>query len=447
MDRTQTKQSRYGAPGIDSAAPLATREERAQGLAARVRRGFLSWFKTAVITLGTMYVIGWFVLTVGIAWMNRVYTQAPNFSNTMIRSNAVEPMRAYALPKDPRITLEAASQSYLMLNALGSSAPGFAAKGTRGNEPDRPWRRATIDPTMFTTAGLPGSYAVPGPAVIEAAGKGFNAGEREFLRMVATAPIWREWDRVVLAPKLDRLEALFHLPFSDDAHTLRFPIERFTRAREMAYAAVSRAAWHYAEGRRDSAEVILRAIVTYGFQVSDNASFAVDQLSGQALVALGRDALQRFYAMRGDPRSEAINSDMRRASRQHWLNSLPSSLADFNARRVEVNRAALEPAIPPGIRNELLITVARMSCGDGRELAFGMRQETRDIFERARRDFARYSSERSLIDVIERNNEIPVSAAVGPTELGALSTLDLLGRIYFNPRLAGCALSALQQRF
>ena len=52
MDYTETKQARYGASGIEDAAPLAKREAGGAGLVTRAKRGFMGWLKTAAITLG-----------------------------------------------------------------------------------------------------------------------------------------------------------------------------------------------------------------------------------------------------------------------------------------------------------------------------------------------------------------------------------------------------------
>jgi hypothetical protein len=443
MDQTQTKHSRYEAPGVHGAAPLAARE-RAVGRLAGVRRGLWSWLKTATVVLAGLYVVSWFFITASVAWLNRTYNAGPMLSNTVMHLQRAEPMRAYALPKDPGISLEQANDAYLSLYAV-SSQPGFAAREASGEAPARAWRAADIEEPLFPTAPRRLFRGPPSPPVITAAGKGFNAREREVLRMIATAPVWPAWDLIARAPRIDRLGTLFETPFGDDAHVANIPVGRGGNTSELAHAAIARAAWHYSEGRRDSAEMVLRAVVSHGLQMIDNASVGIDAIVGNAVVTLGRDALIRMYALTGDPRGRMIEAEVARAGSRLVPASLHYMARDFDVRRAGIEAAAEDLALPRGVRGELLGASARLSCGNGRELLFGMRDETRALFDRARRDFARYPSERALIDVIERSNE--VSLRTSPysrnEQESFVATMDLLGRIYFNPRLASCTMNFL----
>ena len=71
---------------------------------------------------------------------------------------------------------------------------------------------------------------------------------------------------------------------------------------------VSRAAYHLAIGQRDSAEAVLRSIVSYGFSIADNGTGLIDQLSGRVVVGIGRSALENFYTVTHDPRVESVAS-------------------------------------------------------------------------------------------------------------------------------------------
>ena len=87
------------------------------------------------------------------------------------------------------------------------------------------------------------------------------------------------------------------------------PLPSFEGSRELAYAAVSRAAYHMALGQRDSAETVLRSIVSFGFAFIDNGTSGLEAVIGSVIVAIGRDALHRFYV---DPARSA------RGPRRHW---------------------------------------------------------------------------------------------------------------------------------
>lgn len=423
------------------AAGVARREAPAEaGLVARARRGFANWLKTAVITLGVLYVAGWFALTVGASMLNRTYAFAPPVSNTVQRSIAMEAMRKYALPKDPAITLDVANAAFVGLQAQPRPSAAFE-QYSRGKGVVMPWKGVGHDPSVFPTAPL--SAGVPRIEVIDLAGKGLTAKERQVLRIIGTAPLWRDWDVVARAPALDPIGARIRLPFGPAANLSSMPIMRFSVQRELANAAVSRAAWHMSEGRRDSAEAVLRGIVSYGFQMMDNATFPFELIQASNIVGVGRTALQKFHALANDPRAAQIEDEMTRAGRRAGSVSVGAGLADFNARRDAVLANVGDATLPRAVRLEMLSAFGRMSCGDGRELVAGARRETDAVFERAKRELARYPSERAVIDLMQHATETPARAIFGPQEQGILGTMDFVGRIYFNPRLAACALNGL----
>lgn len=442
MDQTRTSEARYGAPDISGAAPLATRGEP-RGFVARAREAVIDWVKTAAITLGTMYVIGWFVMTVGVAWMNRVGNGGARFENTMQRHQIAEAMRPYALAPDPRITLDEATRAFAALQPPSRGGNGYVMK-QGGVGPALPWKGLVMAPELFPTARA-SSYEGPGPTVIEATKSGFSAKEREVLRSIGTAPQWRVWDLLARAPSVDIVGARFETPFAAEAHVYYMPILKFGATKEYAYAAVTRAAWHISEGRSDSAEAILRAIVSNGFALRDNATFAIDQLIGNSIIGIGRDALIRFYALTGDPRGPAIEAEVARASARPIPAEIHTNVRDYKLRVVAIEEAIRARSLGRGIQMEMLSQRAQATCGDARELVLGQRASTRDVFDRARQELARYPAERATIDLIQRSMEYPEIGWVDSRE-PAIKGLEFLGRIYFNPRLASCTLTGMYAR-
>ena len=229
-------------------------------------------------------------------------------ANTAARVSAADPVRPYRMPVDPAIT---PMQAGLALNALQQHREPVA--GFTPIEPaSRPaavWRTLTMSPDMFKTAHFT-MYATPNAApasqaILEAAAKGFTPQEMEYLRKLATAPLWKEFDLVARAPAVDIIGGQFRIPFGAEASSETRPLMRFKDTREIADAAVSRAAYYMARGDRDSAEAVLRSIVSFGFVMIDNSSTALDELIGSIIVGTGRDALQRFYALEHDPRASA----------------------------------------------------------------------------------------------------------------------------------------------
>jgi hypothetical protein len=436
VDQTQTKEARYAAPGAVGTASLATRTVP-RGLLARAQGAVTDWFKTAAITLGAMYVIGWFVLTLGVAWMGRVNSGLARFDNTMEKQYIADVMRPYALPADASISMDEAGRAFLALQPPSQrTSGGFTLKAPAGASPEVPWRGMVLAPELFPEARN-SSYEGPGQPVIDASKRGFSPKERAVLKLIATAPHWRDWDIVARAPKLDVIGSRMQVPFAPNAAIYLMPTMRFAASKEFGYAAVSRAAWHLSEGRRDSAEWVLRAIVSQGFALSDNATSAVDQLIGNVVVGIGRDALVRYYALTKDSRGPAIEAAAERARKRPGPAAAQVSVRDYNARVVAVNEAIEAPELGRGIRMEMIGQRARVACGDARELVFGYRPETQAVFDKARAELGRYASERAVIDLYQDAMKTPVSAWTGGPS--AVSALDALGRIYFNPRLATCA--------
>jgi hypothetical protein len=436
LDQTQTKEARYAAPGAVGAAPLATRAVP-RGLLARAQAAVSDWLKTAAITLGVMYVAGWFVLTLGVAWMARTNAGFARFDNTMEKQYAADVMRPYALAPDAKISIDEAGRAFLALQPREkqSTSTGFELRSTASNLTP-PWRGMVMAPELFPDA-LSHSYEGPGQAVIDASKRGFSAKERAVLKMIATAPQWHDWDIVSRAPRLDLVGARFESPFGPDAALYAMPIIRFGATKEFAYAAVSRAAWHLSEGRRDSAEAVLRAIVSQGFALSDNATGAIDQLIGNVVVGIGRDALVRFYALTKDPRGPAIEAATERARKRQGPPAAQISVRDFNKRVGAINEAITSPDLGRGLRLEMIGQRAQVACGDARELVFGYRAETQAVFDKARAELGRYASERALIDLYQNATTAPVGSWAGAPR--AVAAFDAVGRIYFNPRLATCA--------
>ena len=47
--------------------------------------------------------------------------------------------------------------------------------------------------------------------------KGFSPREMEYLRSLATAPVWREFDLVARAPAVDAIGGQLRVPFAPEA--------------------------------------------------------------------------------------------------------------------------------------------------------------------------------------------------------------------------------------
>ena len=55
--------------------------------------------------------------------------------------------------------------------------------------------------------------------------------------------------------------------------------------------------------QRDSAEAMLRAVVSFGFTLVDNSTNLIEELNGAVIVGVGRSALGEYYRVTHDPRA------------------------------------------------------------------------------------------------------------------------------------------------
>lgn len=395
--------------------------------------------RDAVIAVAVMAMVPIGLVTVanGYAWR-----QSFGFSNTRARLTQAEATRPFALPRNARVTPMQAGLALAALNPISATSPTFPLRPV-SDRAVRPWTGVALTADMFPAA-QGGAWSGPqSRSVLEAAAKGLSAKELAYLRMVATAPLWTQYDIIARAPAVDILGGRFVLPFRDDALIFQMPIMRFAVTKELAYAGVSRAAYHLAVGQRAEAEAALKSIIGFGFAISDNGTFAIDGLIGRVIVEIGRDGLERFYTITGDPRAAVVaaakpsSAGGTRATRATPTSNLPT--AAFLRERLLTTAGSAAEARP--IRYEALAALSVSSCTNVRELVFGPRSDITRAYDVAARDLARYPSERALLDVarqtLERAHGTSVpSGGVAVRLLVGVSTVA--GLVFDNPRMPAC---------
>ncbi len=433
----------FGGAGARSAAPLEGIDTagRKPSAAKRVSRGFLSWAKTAAITLGVMYVLGW-VATVGfVTAVNKRFSRISNFANTVERSAATAVTLKHRLPSDPAITPDAAGVALASLAAEPTQRPiGFTYRDIP-NRPTAPWRTLPIPQETFPGVGI--VNGVPDHnKILDQVRRPLTPMQRQVLQMIGTAAIWRPFDLVARASAVDVMGGRVNVPFGDRAQWMFLPVGRSAEARWLAQAAVSRAAWHLAEGRRDSAEFVLRGIISFGAAIVENAPLVIDQFAGTAALATGRTALIRYYALVGDPRGATLAAEAEAAvagyTRPAVLDPIPrGDLAEMRRRMVAIVSAR---ELPRGLRIEMLMQLKATSCQSFRQVAFGEDDLARTPAEALKADVARFPSERALIDLMAKplgdRSAYELLAGQGP---GA-DALVAVAKLYFSPRIAGCGI-------
>lgn len=407
---------------------------RASGVAARRSWGArgLRVARDAAIAVAIMALVPvGYVAVRGGALARMVLSQNMDVAQ---RAAIAKPVRALRLPTDPSIT---PLQAGVALNALQPTM-----KKVRGFEtiepetrPVAPWRTITLSSDMFASA-RPDFYAGPASRqVLEAAVKGFSPREMEYLKTLATAPIWREFDLVSRAPAVDAIGAQFRTPFDAAALPEARPVPAFKESRDLAQAAVARAAYYMAIGQPETAETVLRSIISYGFALIDNGTSGIEEIIGMVIVGTGRDALQRFYVIRHDPRATlpALAKPDRDAL---WAATARTSTND--ARRQLLARIE-DPATLRGERFEDLRRLSYTSCTNVRELLLGPDADARRVLADAPRLLARYPSERALIELQSRPiTSMRETAWTSPIQALAVSSATVAGAVLHNPMMAAC---------
>ncbi len=433
-----------GAEGY-GAAPIATTRAKSPALGARVVRGIRSWLRDAAITLGVAYVMGWFVLTFGVALVNRVTWRPTPLSGIVEKTLLTVPVRQFAVARDASITPMAAGVAFESLQPE-PRPPGEFTRRVPQSRAVLPWQaQPPLGKTLFSGLQSSSWWGPTSMGLIAAVPKGFSAEERQVLRLIGTASVWRTFDLVASAPRVDMVGGRFVTPFSSGANYWNMPILRFAATKELAYAGVSRAAWHLSEGRRDSAEAALRAVVSFGFAMQDNAITSIDQLIGNVITGIGRGGLEELFAVTKDPRGPALAAAMGAIDRTGTPQFLDALLAGREAQRRALVQAAGTSELGPGVRYQALEALRWSSCGNLRELVAGPNAETRGSFERARSELARFPSEVAVVNLIERSLiRDPASLGLSSESSTLMRLADVAGRIYFNPRLGTCALVGLE---
>ena len=365
-----------------------------------------------------------------------VLFQQTNFSAYVHQNIAnVGAARSFGVLKDASISPIDAGRSFAALQPV---------KVQLGFTPTLPavrsgpsWRDALLTPKMFSGARPDVYRGTSAITILGVTAKGLSPAEIEYLRALATGWEWRDFDKVARAPQVDILGGQLQIPFGEGAYPEMRPVA-FRDIRDLAYAGVSRAAYHLAIGQRDSAEAILRSIISVGFALVDNGSAPLDEMIGSTIVGVGRAGLRQFYEVTNDPRaaSPALATPPKMETPAYRFRPPPRSTEETRARLIAT---VGDRRIPMGERFESLELLSGASCTNVRELMFGPREDVRRALDNARTSLGRFPSERALVDITARRPQ-PSSADVSsnPITMIATSAATVPGAVLRNPRLAAC---------
>lgn len=350
-----------------------------------------------------------------------------SFATTGKKALIAEAARPYGLPSDPSLTpMQVGELMHSMRAEKDRDGGTFVFRRDVPAVTPR-WRETPFDTTLFPNMHRVGWEGPDSRMILELAAARPTSAQRAYLNAIAADPIWRVWDQIGTAAAADVLGGQFEIPFTAEARWYDMPLPKFAATKELAYAAVSRAAAHLAAQRPDSAEHALRSIIAFGFVMSDNAPTLIEQLVGVVIVGIGREGLERFYAIRNDPRGRQLALRLDSLTKQ--------SEADENLPTIRA------------LNYERAASAAFAPCTNVKELIFGRNAENQARLDSFREAAARYPSDHAFFDLVERNSEESIKAFGYAEETGAVmravhGATRLAGKVTANPRLATCGILA-----
>lgn len=374
---------------------------------------------------------------------NRSVAFFPEMSQLLQKTSEAERWRDFRAAIDASITPQAAGDALRRITTL-SSRDHFVVRAVTTTH-ERPWNSITLAPDLFPTMRTPQYNGPAAFMLITKAPGGYSAGEMAYLREVAEAPFWKDFDAVALAAQVDMVGGLFETPFDPQAQLMAFPIMRLIDVRQAAYAGVARATYYLASGNPAEAERVLRTIVSFGFTFIDQSVTAIDAIGGRIVVDIGRDGLHQLYLQTG--RGELADrvapplKTVKPAARSRTASVDPVDPVDPEQARARVLALITDVRAPRPLRLEALeILSYGGTCGSVRAMLTGPSDELHSALASARASMARYPSEQAFFDLIERTmyHGPQVSRDAGVMGRVASGTAEVLSAVTGNARIATC---------
>ena len=408
-------------------------------------RGRLGWARAGLAGAAAALLTAAAVVVLVPVWLVGVVGQRPAVSwgldNRQLRDKVriAELLRPYALPPDSTITpLQAGRALWALLGSEPSAFPENPLPPPLGELP----ALRDADSLFAAALRLPGRMSERWPdgrTVLEMAARGrLSRAELAYLERLAAHPRWQAFRTVARAAAVDWWGARFRLPFPDSVMVYEMPVPKYGGMKDLARINTLRAALSLARGDRAGAERTLRETISFGLRLT-NGNWLVENLIGAAIVGIGREGLQQFYALTGRPEAAVIKAQ---------YDSAAAAVADRPvSAEVSLDERALFRALAGvvrdstalrGVRVEALEWLGYEQCTNARELLFGMSPGLDSLFRWSRQTLARYPSEAAWVDLARETPErFPRQGASG-FGLVIQASARAAGVLLANPRLRGC---------
>jgi len=342
----------------------------------------------------------------------------PRFSATAKKAGRAEAFRVLRPAVDSSITLEEAGQAFSALIGPQSGSEMFRVR--EGESPEiiprpRDQQGWADNPTGITPERW-GSELMPRLA------EGIEPSVAAYLRGLGAHPAFASLSVLSRAPALDEVGALYVLPLPETLDRWQYPIPKYSRIREVAYAQVGVAVGEAAAGRVEEAEARLRELIGVGTLLANEGTTLISNLVGVVIAGTGGDALANLYAATGRPedarvvreRLDAAEAAMRRVAAGSVggrFEGLPPVVTDTSAMR--------------GLRWEHFgILSALGPCLNLQRAVFGPPRDYAGWVERARTSLVRYEGEQEVFEMMRRGFSIDAEAGGG-----ALAVARVYGQV------------------
>lgn len=350
-------------------------------------------------------------------------------------------MLPWVLPADSTIT------------ALEAGA-AFSAMGPDWGNPDFPQREQLLLPEPPWTAvpddgidpglrldALPGA---PAASVIDSLQRRLTPVEYAWLERIAQYEGWAQFRTVARARSIDRVGALFVLPFTPKATGYTLPIPRFAGTRAYGFANAARIRHHLESAEPDSAVLAAREGISFGMRLMLEARTPIEALIGAAIVVVGGEQLERTYRALGHSAADSIAAARavvaaRRDDRAEnaMRTGTRINAADERARWIRVIRDSTQL---PALRWEAALLLSTSVCSNAREMLLGPSEEITQSLASAEAQLARSASDSSLLDLYRTTPER--LGRLGDAVNGQALLIRLarsVGWLLGNERIGGCA--------
>lgn len=402
-------------------------------------RASFSFARNAAIGLALLMTVPFATIAVAGGGFQRYVPMSERLQTMLAKT---ERLRAFKAPVDASISADDAGLAFRNLQTQKRD-DDFPMR-TPEHVHARPWKTQRLTSDLFPNGRSPSAPTLLYTnQILYNASSAMSAEELAYLRNIAEAPIWSDFDRVALADEVDLIGGQYQLPFSSKAFAPALRIMNYAETREMANAAVARAAYYVALRDLDRAESTLKSVVSFGFVLMDNATSAFDAMLGRTVAKTGADGLMQLYTI-------LLKEDLAAAVRVP--KEFPRNEAESVNRRVDSDELharllaeANNPELPRGVRLEALRSLSFTSCSNVRDVFMGPNQDVRDAFQNAKASLARFPGERAYMDLLfELSERVPHNAGIklGP-ERFIVGAAAIAGTVLNNPRVEACTRMAM----